>query len=357
MTPPLRFLGVVIGGWTAARALVLAWPHEPVPKHVRAGTPATVESLSDRPRLSARAIPDDHNVAEVRALRAYRSSQPQPTNSDVRLADRETQAERAMVSRAIELSRSAATNWAHPDYGFILSPAPNRQVASSLKDSHRLGSRVTPLASLSRWSGSAWVLAREGGENSLGAGSSLVGASQAGARLLYRVAGTSDAPLSLTGRVSSPLRSRGAEAAVGVEWQPVAGVPVRLLAERRERVAGEGRSAFALLAHGGVSALPVAAGFKLDGYAQAGVVGARRRDLFADGGATLTRVLGGTDDRLAVGAGAWGGVQPGAARLDLGPRVSATVGAGARVSVDWRFRIAGDAAPGSGPSITVATDF
>lgn len=191
------------------------------------------------------------------------------------------------------------------------------------------------------------------------AGNGVLGGSQTGARLLYRINANAANPLSVSGRIASPLRREGTEAALGVEWQPVAGVPVRVLAERRQRVNGEGRSAFALLAHGGVSALPVAAGFRLDAYAQGGVVGARSRDLFADAGATLTRPLG--DDRgLAIGAGAWGGVQPGVARLDVGPRVTTTLGAlgpNMRVSLDWRFRVAGDAAPASGPSLTIGTDF
>jgi hypothetical protein len=157
-------------------------------------------------------------------------------------------------------------------------------------------------------SADAWMLVRSGdGAGTLAAGDGLLGGSQVGTRILYRLAGEASAPLSLSARLSSPMRRNGAEAAVGVEWQPVAGVPVRVLAERRQRVAGTGRSAFAVLAHGGLSDLPVAAGFRLDAYAQAGVVGARRRDLFADGGATLVRSLGPAPDGPALGIGAWAG--------------------------------------------------
>ena len=68
-----------------------------------------------------------------------------------------------------------------------------------------------------------------------------------------------------------------------------------------------------------------------------------------------------TFERIAViGGGAWGGVQPGLSRLDIGP--SATVrlrvgGTTVRASADYRFRISGDAAPASGPALTLATDF
>lgn len=216
----------------------------------------------------------------------------------------------------------------------------------------------TPAQSNPRWSGSAWLLAR-GGDEAVIANTGLLGGSQAGARILFRVNEDAGRPLSLSARVSSPLRRDGVEAAAGVEWQPFAGVPVRILAERRQRVSGEGRSAFALLAHGGVSDLAVAAGFRLDAYAQAGVVGARSRDLFADGSVTIARPL--NADRsggIAVGAGVWGGVQPGASRLDVGPRITTTLAQGrARVSLDWRFRVAGSSAPESGPSLTLGTDF
>lgn len=197
------------------------------------------------------------------------------------------------------------------------------------------------------------MLARGGSEAAV-ASNGLLGGSQAGARLLFRVNDDAAAPLSLSARVSAPLRSNGTEAAIGVEWHPVAGLPVRMLAERRQRLSGDGRSAFALLVHGGVSDRRVAAGLRLDAYAQAGVVGARSRDLFADAGATLVRPLGARG--VAIGAGAWGGVQPGASRLDVGPRITTAVGT-ARVSLDWRLRVAGSAAPSSGPSLTVGTDF
>lgn len=212
-----------------------------------------------------------------------------------------------------------------------------------------------------RLSGSAWLLAHGGDETSLATGSGLLGGSQAGARLLYRVNDDASAPVSLSTRVSSPLRRRGLEAAVGVEWQPVAGLPVRMLAERRERIDGEGRSAFALLAHGGVGDRPVAEGVTLEAYAQAGVVGARRRDLFVDGAVTLVRpIVKFASDDVSFGAGVWGGAQPGAARLDVGPRLTTTVALGgtrARLSLDYRFRVAGRAAPGSGASLTIGTGF
>ena len=80
----------------------------------------------------------------------------------------------------------------------------------------------------------------------------------------------------------------------------------------------------------------------------------RDRDLFADGGMTLTRPLFG---RFSAGLGVWGGAQPGLYRVDAGPRLSMRVRNGMSVHLDWRQRMAGNAAPGSGPALTLGADF
>ena len=55
-----------------------------------------------------------------------------------------------------------------------------------------------------------------------------------------------------------------------------------------------------------------------------------------------------------------GAVQPGAARVDVGPRLTLRlpqVGEGGRIALDWRQRVAGDAHPESGLALTLAADF
>jgi hypothetical protein len=132
-------------------------------------------------------------------------------------------------------------------------------------------------------------------------------------------------------------------------------VPLRILAERRQKIGSEARNAFALTVHGGASAVALPVGFQLDAYGQAGAVGARSRDLFVDGAARVSRPLG---SLLSVGAGAWGAAQPGARRVDVGPSAALRMPAlGATISADWRFRVAGNARPGSGPALTLQTDF
>jgi hypothetical protein len=94
--------------------------------------------------------------------------------------------------------------------------------------------------------------------------------------------------------------------------------------------------------------------FLLDGYVQAGVVGLNRRDRFIDGALTVTRPV---YRQFSAGLGVWGGAQPGVYRLDAGPRVTMRVRPNLKVHVDWRQRLAGNAAPGSGPAVTLAGDF
>jgi hypothetical protein len=207
-----------------------------------------------------------------------------------------------------------------------------------------------------RWSGSAWLFLRDEGEAGLAPGSTL-GGSQAGARLAYRLNGDAARPLSLSGRLYLPLGSpRGSEVAVGLDWRPVAALPINLLAERRQRLGREGRSDFSLTIYGGGERRVLGGRVRVEAYGQAGVVGVEERDLFADGAVRASVVAG----HLELGAGAWGGAQPGASRLDIGPQASVRLPVGRssiRVSAEYRFRVAGDAAPASGPALTIAADF
>ena len=82
---------------------------------------------------------------------------------------------------------------------------------------------------------------------------------------------------------------------------------------------------------------------------------------FADGRLTFRKALAsGGGFRLAAGGGVWGGAQQGAARVDVGPSAAMTLATGqltARVEADYRIRVAGDAAPGSGPALTISASF
>lgn len=96
---------------------------------------------------------------------------------------------------------------------------------------------------------------------------------------------------------------------------------------------------------------------KVDGtaYGEAGMVG---QTAYAAAQARLS--ARGPGSILVPGFGAWGSVKRGGGqtvdRLDLGPGVTARA-FGINLALDYRFRVAGNAAPGSGPVFTVSTAF
>ena len=219
---------------------------------------------------------------------------------------------------------------------------------------------------MSRWSASAWLALRQGngvtpvqaGPRSDSLGGSL-GGSQTGLRLAYRL-DPSGHWRGFARIVSTGRAMRGAEGAIGVEWQPLQRLPLRLIAERRAPLFGTGgRSAMAAYAVAGVDDRRLSGSFRLDGYAAAGVIGTVNRDMFAETALRIHRpLLRAGPLHVDAGLGAWGAAQPGLRRVDVGPMLSIRHDASPlRLTLDWRQRIAGQAAPGSGPALTLASDF
>ncbi|MBK5264349.1 MAG: hypothetical protein JJE34_03800, partial [Alphaproteobacteria bacterium] len=195
--------------------------------------------------------------------------------------------------------------------------------------------------SADRWSLSTWLLYRpENGGTSL-ANAGQLGASQAGARLAYDLTPLENHSFALHARMTSALQSPASEeAALGITWRPARTLPLAFAVERRIALGDGGRNAFAAYAAGGIGPTPLAAGFQVEGYAQAGMVGLARTDLFADGRIALGHALPGTGDADAIMAGfaLSGGVQPLLSRLDIGPQVSARIplgGSYARIALEW----------------------
>lgn len=230
---------------------------------------------------------------------------------------------------------------------------------------------ATPLmASGGRWSVDAWGFWRQGSDAApISQGRvPIYGASQIGAVLQYRIDPAAVRDPRLYARAYRALVRRGeSELALGASARPLPQVPVRVFGELRVTDGAfrtEARpSAFAVTE---LAPLALPLGTRLEAYGQGGWVGGTDATLFADGQATLTRevdmVAARTDNatRLSLGAGAWGGAQQGAHRLDLGPtmRLDVTLGeVPARLSLDWRERVEGDAGPGSGAAVTLSTRF
>ncbi|AUW60322.1 hypothetical protein C1T17_14150 [Sphingobium sp. SCG-1] len=214
--------------------------------------------------------------------------------------------------------------------------------------------------STGRWSLSTWIFWRGSGTGNSLASVGQLGGSQAGARLAFQLFPDAPERLAVYARMTSAMkRPHAPEAAIGISIQPAVQVPVRVAVERRIALDHDARNAMAVMAVGGFGPVLVTNRFTLEGYGQAGVVGIRSRDAFADGKLSLQHPLS-VSLPITAGISVSGGAQPQVARLDIGPQVEARFRIGAqraRLSAEWRQRVAGNARPGSGPAITLAADF
>jgi len=102
-------------------------------------------------------------------------------------------------------------------------------------------------------------------------------------------------------------------------------------------------------------------GVRGEAYVQAGYVGGRFATAFVDGQARAERRVARLGEaEITAGTGAWGGAQKGAGRLDIGPTAAVSFRLGearGRVAADYRFRVAGEAEPKSGPALTLSAGF
>lgn len=229
--------------------------------------------------------------------------------------------------------------------------------------------RTAPSAPRARWSGDGWLVLRQGGSEDGPAGLSgpVYGGSQAGAVLRYSLAPASLHRPALYVRAVRAIGSAGAgDLAAGLTARPLAALPVTAHLEARATRRGDGGATIlrpvAFLAAGlDEAALPLPLGLRARGYAQAGYVGGRAATAFADGSLTAERpVVEGREASLAAGAGLWGGAQRGAGRLDLGPSASLRFRLGegsARLALDYRLRVAGNAEPAAGAALTLSAGF
>ncbi|MEN2786400.1 hypothetical protein ACFOKI_05985 [Sphingomonas qilianensis] len=336
---PLRFLIVVLGGWTGIRAAML-WPITP---------DIAMQQARARPVTAVPPVAFAANVPPWAPVARPTSRHAEPAGAAAHL-------------------RAASTSVAEARQTV---PAPPQRQATHVPALHEPASHESGIiaglpvagpalaahATRSRLFGSAWLFVRGGGNATGGIPPAQLGGSQAGLRLAYAL--REDRRLALAARVSSPLGNGMRELALGVEWQPTR-LPLRLVAEQRIAL-GEGRGGPTLAAVGGVGPTPLAAGFRLEAYAQGGVIARDGGEGYADGALRVARpiaTLGGV--RIDLGGGSWGAAQKGTRRLDVGPSLSATLPIGPqplRLSLDWRQRVAGNAAPGSGPVVTLGADF
>lgn len=334
---PLRFLALVMIGWIGARAALL-WP--------QAGTlSGAIEAAVPFVAANQDRVVPIEPVAPGQRARGSSTAPAMPANVP------------GFDPLRVQAALLNLLQFDNPGYS---GPAAAHSTAVAGPFAGVRGGAVAsqqwPVAPSGRWSASAWLSVRPGVGLGAAPGGGQLGGSQAGARLTYMIDTTNR--LGLYGRLTAPLSGPGKEAAAGLEWQP-SSLPIRLIAEQRLGLddvrGGPGV--------GLVGGFDEAVGHRLrfESYAQAGAIARGRIEPYADGAIRATRTLANKGDvRLAVGGGAWGGVQRDAARIDVGPSATVALPVGdahVRVALDWRQRVAGDALPGSGLALTIGGDF
>jgi hypothetical protein len=212
----------------------------------------------------------------------------------------------------------------------------------------------------SRLNAYAYSFFRKGSNGSDLAGAGQYGGSQSGFVATYVLDANAPATWSILARGAiAHDRLAERELAAGLRWQPSRTLPLTLTAERRFRHARP--DAFAIYVAGGKSQVALPLKFRLDAFAQAGLVSGKDGGTFFDISTRAERKLVSMGNApVTLGAGIWGGGQEGIFRIDAGPSIGTEIPIGTtrlRVHADWRFRIAGDAAPASGPAVTLSTSF
>jgi hypothetical protein len=205
-----------------------------------------------------------------------------------------------------------------------------------------------------RWSANAYSIVRAGGTPG-NVVSPVLGGGQSGGGVAFTPDPLAARPLALTlrGAIAHDDRGRTAFAAVGVQWRLLPGMTVAA-----ERLTGLGAAA------PGQWTARVAAGgdrrfgrWRATAYAEAGIVGSSG---YAAGQGRVGPEVRVGAVTLTPGAGGWGSVQRTRGqivdRLDVGPGVAAHSGP-LTAQLDYRFRVAGNAAPGSGPVLTLSAGF
>lgn len=355
---PLVALVLLIGGWIGSRAVMLV--NEEI-GHPRA--------RASRPVLAANAAPRPAVPAPV----ADTPSTPSAAAAVAAVAGPRIESARApsMPIRSADVDGSGAghpgTVPASPDLPGAVHSAPVRTASPPPRAPGPLSVPVVRSRGTMRWSGDGWLLLRGGSGAGLAAGAPAYGGSQAGAALRYRLGDGDRAASYLYARVAGAIALPGdrPEVALGIGLRPLPRFPVRLLAEARARAGGNAGGLRVRPALVAVSELPPArlpARFEGEFYGQAGYVAGRDATAFFDLQAVADRSLvrPAHDVDVRFGGGLWAGGQRGAARLDLGPRAAARLnlgGAAARVALDWRIRVAGNATPASGAALTFSTGF
>ncbi|WP_305098133.1 hypothetical protein [Croceibacterium aestuarii] len=347
---PLLVFASIIGVWLVARVLFWEAPFPAlasIPHHLPPEERSVARSSSQSvgPGLAPTALPNAGGQYQTAAEGAPR---PVPT-------------------AASSMVEAAAAPFAHlvlaPGIAALGAERGKEISAAPVADRPLLSTRPAPVAT-ARWSGDGWLQWRDGSGRSVAPGAASYGRSQGGAVVRYRLADGGARP-EVFARVTHTLEGpREGELAAGISARAIVAVPLRFAAEARVTDTAAGRELRpAVFAVTELVPAPLTHTLRAEAYAQAGWVGGQFATGFIDGQVRVDGRLaryGAREGELRVGLAAWGGAQKGAARLDAGPSATVALGLGevrTRVALDYRFRVAGDAAPASGPALTFSAGF
>lgn len=394
---PLLLFGVVIAAWGGAR--VVTWETPPTPYYGQDSVAiASLQPEAVRPAMATSApqdlvgiawgddrfgpyaaeLPPSPLVPRMRRRptpRSARAALPWPNYGDPAFTRASYHAGASGPLRGPQpvagrdmWAGAEGTNYSLPAATRADSdPAPGTAGEEQLAAS---GLAMTPLTGIAgrlvnnrRLSVDSWMFLRQDSASvPTGIGGSY-GGSQSGFVARYDLAPGSRFQPRAYLRASRALAGlQDSEIAAGLSVRPLANVPVSVSGEMRfyRTPSGEEfRPAVYAVTHFPPQSLPW--GMQGETYFQGGYVGGQYATPFIDGQLRVDREfirMG----RFALrgGGGAWGGAQKGAERFDIGPALSLHFGDGrfnSRLSLDYRFRVAGDAAPGSGAALTLSAGF
>ena len=351
---PLAALALLLIGWTGARMVLWQSPFAP-PFIPAAATPVGIAAnVASQPESKWLPTQDSalkdfarvalHPPAVELAIEMHASGAALPRTPDFRF-------------NTMQPGPSTASQFGQPEPGMVRARVPDYDGPSTI---------TNPQSSNGdRWRFDSWFAWRSGGGIPLvasGVRAPSYGGTQAGATGRYDLGSGPHHPAVHVRATYAPDRPQQAELAAGAGLRPLVRIPVRVIAEARV-TRSEGRTEVRPAAFAVTELAPIGLplGLMAEGYAQAGWVGGRYSTAFADGQVHLTRAIATVGPaRIRLGAGAWGGAQKFAERMDLGPTVALDLADGpvaARLSLDYRFQVAGNATPGDGAALTLSTGF
>lgn len=369
----LLALAMVLAGWTGARLAWIDWTSD-------TGMDAPSRNFATMAK-ARKTVPDERPGQQDRLATApvfAPTRQPHHSSAPALLWAASAPAAMVIALPAAPLRSGYAPRragaeqrqWAYlASIGYApSSPSPAMPMALQGAPGRGAGYAPAPAprstrASKDRWSLDLWGFYRRGSAPAITAGQSQYGGQQAGGVLSYRLAPASAHDPRAYMRAT--IDGDGPVLAGGMSAVPLPGLPLAGFAEQRLHLSASAKGARHQTVVGAITrlppiALPVRAEAEI--YGQAGYAYGRDSTPFFDGQVTVERPVTARNSgpALHIGAGAWAGGQDDAARLDIGPRASLRLKVAdghARIAVDWRQRVAGDAVPQNGLTLTIAGSF